>query len=571
MIRKIEIHNIALIDRLEIDFTEGLTVLSGETGSGKSIIIDSLAFVLGERADKTLIKYGEEEACVSALFEVSDCCGVLDKLEEYGYGRDTEILVSRKMSVSGKNEIRIQGKTATLAILKDICAELADIFGQGQHLALLNEKKQLEVLDSFCNFQGADERLKFELAPQLAKLNKQLKGYGGTDAERERLADMLKYQIDEITRAELDEAEEEELLAKHKRMVNAEKIAQALSQSVEALDGTMGAIGQLATAESALRGISSVEESADSLNTRLSSARLELSDIADTLSGLLDGLDFSTYEADRIESRLENIKNIKRKYGGTIAEVLNFLHDAEEKYDDLVNASEKIQQLNDEKLAVLKEMYKLSTEKSNERKRAADALARRIMKELADLGMKGTDFQVQFNQQPDFEEYCKSPSSNGFDEVVFLMSANVGEPLKPLSKVISGGEMSRFMLAVKNITAIAEKIPTMVFDEIDTGISGNMAKMVAMKLANVSADKQNGFQCIVITHLPQIMAMSDNALLIEKVQKDGHTHTCVTVLAEKSQRAAEVARLMGGVGQSALVGANELLDWSEHYKKSRQV
>lgn len=569
MIKKIEIRNIALIDQIEIDFSDGLTVLSGETGSGKSIIIDSLAFVLGDRADKTLIKYGEDEASVSALFEVDETCAVLDKLEEYGYGRDTEILVSRKMSVAGKNEIRIQGKTATLAILKDVCAELVDIFGQGQHLALLNEKKQLEVLDSFCNFGGADEKLKTQLAPQLLQLNKQLKSFGGTDAERERLADVLKYQIDEITRAELDEAEEEELLAKHKRFVNAEKIAQALSQSIEALDGTMGAIGQISTAKSALRGISSVEETADGLHQRLDSVGLELSDVAATLTDVLDGLDFSPYEADRIENRLENIKTIKRKYGGTIANALQFLRDAQTKYDDLVNASDKIEKLNKQKNEVLQEMYQLSLQKSQERQRAADQLAQRIMRELADLGMKGTKFQVQFNQTPTLEEYSHSPSANGFDEVVFLMSANVGEPLKPLSKVISGGEMSRFMLAVKNITAQAEKIPTMVFDEIDTGISGNMAQMVAVKLANVSADRENGFQCIVITHLPQICAMSDNALYIEKQQQNGKTLTRVVPLTDRNSRAEEVARLMGGVGQSALVGANELLDWSQNYKASR--
>lgn len=569
MIKKIEIRNIALIDQIEIDFSDGLTVLSGETGSGKSIIIDSLAFVLGDRADKTLIKYGEDEASVSALFEVDETCSVLDKLEEYGYGRDTEILVSRKMSVAGKNEIRIQGKTATLAILKDVCAELVDIFGQGQHLALLNEKKQLEVLDSFCNFGGVDEKLKTQLAPQLSQLNKQLKSFGGTDAERERLADVLKYQIDEITRAELDEAEEEELLAKHKRFVNAEKIAQALSQSIEALDGTMGAIGQISTAKSALRGISSVEETADGLHQRLDSVGLELSDVAATLTDVLDGLDFSPYEADRIENRLENIKTIKRKYGGTIADALQFLSDAQTKYDDLVNASDKIEKLNKQKNEVLQEMYQLSLQKSQERQRAAEQLAQRIMSELADLGMKGTKFQVQFNQTPTLEEYSHSPSANGFDEVVFLMSANVGEPLKPLSKVISGGEMSRFMLAVKNITAQAEKIPTMVFDEIDTGISGNMAQMVAVKLANVSADRENGFQCIVITHLPQICAMSDNALYIEKQQQNGKTLTRVVPLTDRNSRAEEVARLMGGVGQSALVGANELLDWSQNYKASR--
>lgn len=574
MIKRIEINNIALIDKLEMDFTEGMTVLSGETGSGKSIIIDSLAFVLGDRADKTLIKHGEEEAFVSALFEVKRGDAVLEKLEEYGYGYDEdfpEILVSRRMSVSGKNEIRIQGKTATLAILKEVCADLADIFGQGQHLALLNEKKQLDVLDSFCDFNGIDVKLKTECSAKLSSINKELKSFGGNDAERERLADILKYQIDEITRAELDETEEEELLAQHKRFVNAEKIAAALSQAVECLDGESGAIGQISVAQSALRSVSGVEETADLLCERLASSRLDVADVCSTLTDLLNGLDFSPAEADRIENRLETIKTVKRKYGGTIKDALTFLSEAQDKYDNLVNSSEKIEKLNRQKQEVLQEMYRLSVEKSAERKRVALALAKNIKKELADLGMNGTEFVVQFNPQPTFEDYCDSPSPNGFDSVVFLMSANVGEPLKPLSKVISGGEMSRFMLAVKNITAMAERIPTMVFDEIDTGISGNMAQMVAMKLANVSADKVNGFQCIVITHLPQIMAMSDAAFYIEKQQRDGRTLTCVKRLSSREERSAEAARLMGGVGETALAGANELLDWADRYKSNLSV
>ena len=272
MIKNLIINNIALIDRLDIDFQAGLTVLSGETGSGKSIIIDSLAFVLGDRADKTLIKYGEESAEVTALFEIEKDCPVLAKLSEYGYGDDTEVLVNRKMSVSGKNEIRINGKTATLAMLKDICSELADIFGQGQHLSLLDEKNQLSVLDAFCDFQGADTELRSVWYPKLSDVNRQLKSFGGSDAERERLLDILKFQIDEIKSAELDEKEEDELLSAHKRMVNVEKISSAVSAAVENLQADLGAINNVSAAESSLRQIANLEDSAGELIQRLQTA-----------------------------------------------------------------------------------------------------------------------------------------------------------------------------------------------------------------------------------------------------------------------------------------------------------
>ncbi len=568
MIKNLSIKNIALIDSVEIDFSEGLTVLSGETGSGKSIIVDSLSFVLGDRADKTLIKYGEEAAEVTALFEAEENAAVLDKLEEYGYSRDCEILISRKMSVTGKNEIRIQGRTATQAILKEVCGELVDIFGQGQHLALLNEKNQMSVLDSFCNFGGVDEQLSGDLWRQLGQVNKQLKSFGGNDAERERLADILKFQIDEITNANLGEAEEEQLLAMHKRMVNAEKIAQALSAAMQCLNGEDGAVSMVSYAADSLRSVSNVEPNADSLAERLSSCRIEMDDVCFTLESLLDSVDFSSAEADRLEERLEQIKTIKRKYGGTVKDALQFLQNAQVQYDNLTNSAEKIAQLTKQKEDILQKMYDLALQKSAERKRTAQNLAKKIMRELDDLGMKGTHFEVDFAPQPTFDEYCRQPSADGLDKVSFLMSANPGEPLKPLAKVISGGEMSRFMLAVKNITAQAERIPTMVFDEIDTGISGAMAQMVANKLANVSSNKADGFQCIVITHLPQIAAMSDSALYIEKVQKDGRTVTVVTQLQSPQQRAQEVSRLMGGVGEHAIANAQELLDYSQKYKES---
>lgn len=568
MLKNLIINNIALIDRLDIDFQTGLSVLSGETGSGKSIIIDSLAFVLGERADKTLIKYGEESAEVTALFEVETDCPVLAKLTEYGYGDDAEILLSRKMSVSGKNEIRINGKTATLSMLKDICSELADIFGQGQHLSLLDERNQLSVLDAFCDFRGADTQLRSVWYPKLSEVNRQLKSFGGSEAERERLLDILKFQIDELKAADLDEKEENELIATHKRLVNAEKIASAVNVAADSLGSELGAINRLSDAVSSLRQISGMEDSAAALADRLQTARIEIEDVSASLDSLLEAVDFSPSEADRMEARLEKIRQLKRKYGGSVAEALEFLKNAEAQYNNLLNSSARIAELNAEKQAILKKMFELSAVKSEERKRTADKLSQRIMRELDDLGMRGTRFEVEFECAEAFESYANNPSANGYDRVRFMMSANVGEPLKPLSKVISGGEMSRFMLAVKNITALAEKIPTMVFDEIDTGISGNMAQMVANKLADVSHNKQNGYQCIVITHLPQICAMADCNLYINKYEKDGKTFTAVNRLTTLEQRSEEVARLMGSVGQHALVNARELIDWSENYKKS---
>ncbi len=566
MIKNLVINNIALIDRLDINFERGLTVLSGETGSGKSIIIDSLAFVLGDRADKTLIKYGEEIAEVTALFEVASDCPVLEKLKENGYGDDCEILLNRKMSVSGKNEIRINGKTSTLALLKEICSELVDIFGQGQHLSLLNENNQLSVLDAFCNFNGIDTELKSVWANRLSVINKELKSYGGSEAERERLLDILKYQIDEIKAANLDEQEEEQLLSAHKRMVNAEKISNALKFSIEVLNGEMGAVEKISQSVGYLRPIVSIESEAEELISRLQSARLEIDDITVNLDGIFSSVEFSSAEVDRVEERLEKIRILKRKYGGSVSEVLKFLSEAEIKYENLKNSAERIEELNRQKYDIICKMYELAVKKSNIRKETALDLSERIMSELSDLGMDGTRFEIYFNDDVTLEGYAEAPSADGIDKVRFLMSANVGEPLKPLSKVISGGEMSRFMLAVKNITALAEKIPTMVFDEIDTGISGNMAQMVANKLACVSRDKNYGYQSIVITHLPQICAMADVNLFIEKHEHNGKTLTNVRVLESFEQRAEEVARLMGSVGKHAIVNAGELIEWSNAYK-----
>ena len=347
-------------------------------------------------------------------------------------------------------------------------------------------------------------------------------------------------------------------------MVNIEKITTAISTAVQLLNADGGAVNNLAHACNLLRGISNVEEDCGDLGERIDSARLEVDDVCQTLEDILSRTEITPDEIDRLEGRLEYIRTIKRKYGGSIADALKFLEDAQKQYDNLQNAAERMADLLQEKTSLLKKMYDIATKKSQIRKATADDLSKRIMAELADLGMRGTTFIVDFATQT-LEEFSNAPSSDGIDAVEFLMSANIGEPVKPLAKVISGGEMSRFMLAVKNITALAEKIPTMVFDEIDTGISGNVAQIVASKLANVSSNKQEGYQCIVITHLPQICAMADVNMRIEKFEENGKTHTSVCLL-DSENKAHEVARLMGSVGEHALVSAQELIDFANNYK-----
>ena len=565
MIRSLSINNIALIDSLDIDFHHGLTVLSGETGSGKSIIIDSLSFVLGERADKSLIKHGEEVAQVTALFELTEG-NVTNKLAEYGYDiEDGQLLLSRKMSVGGKNEIRIQGKPSTLAILRDITKELVDIFGQGEHLALLDERKQLSVLDSFCKFGNVPQKLA-ELKTEIHEIDKQIAELGGSDEDKERTLDFLRYQVKEITDAALDAEEENELVAKRKRMMNAEKISSAMSCVNESINGEGGATNALSQAREALRGVIANEPTAEELDKRLTAVLYEVSDIADCAEQVLGGMDFSEAEADKMEERLELIKSLKRKYGGSVEAVLAFCEQASAKIDKIVNATEFTDQLTEKRKTAVAEMYRLCGQMRAERQKTAKALAKEIMKVLAELDMKNTQFVVEFKEAPSVETYAKSPSANGYDNVRFLMSANAGEPLKPLAKVISGGEMSRFMLAVKNVTARAEQIPTMVFDEIDTGISGTTAQTVADTLASVSSHKNGGYQCIVITHLPQIVAMADNSFVISKKVADGKTHTVVAEVRDDDKFATEVARLMGGVGEHNLLAAKALIQWCRDYK-----
>lgn len=562
MIRSLTINNIALIDKLQLDFEEGLTVLSGETGSGKSIIIDSLAFVLGERADKTLIKHGQSKAFVEVVFETQDK-GILELVEDLGFESDGTIVIARTMTDTGKNDCRVNGRSCTASMLKTLTTRLVDIFGQSQHLNLLRPDNHLAVLDGFCKFGNlmSDAESLYE---HYKDIEKQLKRFGGSEAERQRALDMLSYQIDELEKADLSEEEEEELEAAHKRLVNIEKIATAVDSALQYLSRGEGAVTQLSLARNNINNASAYDEQLNSVSSRLEQLYIEADDVSQTLEQYLSDTQYSASEADRIEERRERIRTLKRKYGGTVAKALEFLADAKIQYANLVDSDEQIARLLKEKSDIVRQLFSVSKKISAVRHKQAEIFAEDIRTQLDDLGMKGTQFAVQFNDDVNEENYEQYVSANGYDSAEFLFSANKGEPLKPLSKVISGGEMSRFMLAVKNITAKVENIPTMVFDEIDTGISGNMAQKVAIKLAKVSKD----YQCLVITHLPHIVAMADNNIVITKGEESGRTVSHARHI-DRTEKAMEVARLMGGVGQHSIVNANELIDWAASFKSEK--
>lgn len=560
MLKNLFIKNIAIIASQNIEFEKGLCVLSGETGAGKSIIVDALSFVLGERADKNLIKYGEETAFVEAAFELESDSRALNALEDMGFDRDTTLILSRSLNRNGKSESRINGRISATGMLKSLTSLLVDIFGQSEHLGLIKPENHLKILDGYAPAFVLKEKLSSACA-EFKELEKELEKYGGSDEQRERLLDILSFQINEIESAGLGEDEEMRLLEQKRKILNFEKISSAVGGAIAALNGEGGVVERIGAASQCFAVVSGLGETFSSVCDRLDALRYEAEDIISVVEDMAGGDEYDPKYLDEIEYRLDKIKSLKKKYGATVSEIFEFLKDAQRQYDSLSDSARITEKLNERKNLLKNEIYDLSLRLSEHRMLAAEKFAAEVVGQLRELGMN-TSFAARFEEAPALQDFV--PHSNGFDKMEFMLSANAGEPLKPMSKVASGGEMSRFMLALKNITASIEKIPTMVFDEIDTGISGNVAQMVAKKLAHASRKEQ----CIVITHLPQIAAMSDAGYLIEKREKDGKTSTTVTRLNAAS-KTAEISRLIGGAEIGAYGGlhAQEMIDWADEFKK----
>ena len=561
MIRSVAVQNIALIDRLEFELGANLNILSGETGAGKSLIIDALNFVLGERADKSLIRFGTDFATVEAVFEDYLTPQVSAYLDDVGIDAEDVLVIRRKMSADGKNECRINGRVTTLSVLKGLTELLVDIHGQHEHQSLVKPANHEGMLDGIGGAELAACREKVAASHSEYRALKAEYARFGDESERARRLDVLRFQLDEIERADIAEGEEEELLEKRKRIRNTEKILSALSSARSMLEGYDGASvgGNIKAAAASLATIAAYDGGIDPICERLDAAKTEIEDITETLGDMMRDIDFDARGADSLEERLELVRNVQRKYGGSYAAVREFYERASAEAEMLDNASERTEELAKEIARTGERLSREAEELGALRAAAAESFERDMTKELADLGMSGTTFKVKIDSDysPD------AVSETGGDRVEFLISPNVGEPLKPLAKIISGGEMSRFMLALKNIVAGIDRIGTMVFDEIDTGISGHISAVVAEKMCNISRARQ----VIAITHMPSLAAMADSHFLIEKSVEAGKTLTHLTLLSDDTD---EVARLIGASDYSAhaVPHAREMKRWAEEYKAS---
>ena len=563
MIEKLIIKNVALIDHAEIDFSSGLNVLSGETGAGKSVILDSINFVLGAKADKSMIRYGETECSVQAVFSISDQREVKEELNGLDVEYDDTIIISRKFSESGKSSIKLNGMPVNAAMLRKITSYLVDVHGQSEHFFLLKEANQLKVLDRLLGEEG--HMLKEQLRTHREAYRnclKSISALGGDSGERERKIDVLRFQIEEIESASLQEGEEEELLAQRDKMIHAEKIIEAFRAATEAFSEENGIIDRAVFAVRNLSSVSKYDEQSEKLSDRLESFRLEAEDLEATLSDISSELYFDQGEANRIEERLDLIKLLKRKYGSDVASILSFLKNAKDESEKLLHCDEELQKLEKLRSAEEQEIFSVCKKLTQKRKAAAAALETKVIQELKTLNIRNASFVIRFEQT---ECDASEIGAEGADGICFLFSANAGEPLKELGKIISGGEMSRFMLALKTQFADINGIETYIFDEIDAGISGITATVVAQKFAQISRKTQ----IIAVSHLAQIASMSDREFLIKKIETDGKTHTEVCELNEKN-RIDEIVRLIGGNvnSASARAHAEELLQESKKYKQN---
>lgn len=567
MINSLYIKNIALIREHNLNFSSGLNVLSGETGAGKSIIIDSLNFVLGDRADKSLIRYGQSSATVEAVFDDKNNPSVQKILSDFGIEREETLIVRRTMTDGGRSDCRINGRAVTLAQLRKLVAHLVDIHSQHENQALLNEATHIDILD---NYGKNIESLIEEFNKHFSAYNQakaEIESYESPE-ERARKIDMLEYQLSEIERVNPQIGEEEELIQRRTKYQNSERIANALSASFSAIDSDES-FGAINLTQAAIREINAVirfDNKFEDLLNRLDSVKIELRDIADELSSEIDNLDFNPNELEKIEERINEIRKIKKRYGA-IEDLPAYIEKISAQLSILMNAEDRIAELEKIVLAEGNNSVKAATRLHNERVAASDDFAKAIVKNLKELGMKNMSFSAEIVFPDEYDAILNSANEKGADTVRFLISPNLGEPLKPLSKIASGGEMSRFMLGLKNITAELEGIDTLVFDEIDTGISGKIAKIVAQKLSDVSTSRQ----VLAVTHLPQLAAMADHHYLISKYEKQGETFTEVCALDEQGST-KEVMRLAGSDDLSVVGEQNalELKDWAKSYKNAKK-
>lgn len=548
MLKTLDIENIAVIEKASVDFSGGLNVLTGETGAGKSIVVDSINAIMGERTSRELVRYGADNAYVSAYFD-DICDSALNKLKEFDIEleEDNSLLITRKISANGKSLCKVNGKTVTVSMLKEICSYLVNVHGQHDSQALLNPDLQYNYIDMLLEDKSVLSDYK-ETFKKLISVRRKLKSFAKDEDNKESLIELLNFQIEELEKADIKVGEREELTKKRALIQKSEDIIKSLNLAISVINGDDENIGIEQACADVSRTLFKFDETKDvydvfnDINDKLELAK-------DKAEALLLSIDFSPEEIEMIDEKLDLYYKFSNKYGQTEQEMLDYLEKAKEKRNSILFADEELNRLNEEYENLLNITVKLADKLSVERKKTAKIFEENVKQELAFLDMPKMQFYVDFNKG--------NLSSTGYDKIEFLISANPGEPPKSLSKVASGGELSRIMLAIKNIISYNDTIGTLIFDEIDTGVSGRASQKIGLKLKSVSKNTQ----VICVTHSAQIASNADEHFLIQKKFNDNKTFTCVTPL-DFEGRKQELARIMGGleITDTLLQSAEELLN-----------
>ncbi len=547
MLSLLHIENIAVIESADISFDQGFNVLTGETGAGKSIVIDAISAILGERAYRDMIRTGTNKASVRAVFTgVPEFSWFADNGVEY----DPETVIQREVHLDGKNVCRVNGSLVSVSILRKLGIQLINIHGQHDSASLFDEDNHLTFLDAF----GDNEALRNDYSEKyqaVAKLRREIDSMTMDESEKLRRMETLKYQIAEIEKAELEIGEDDILEERRKLLQNSEKLSNGLDEAVQCLygsDDVDGASGLLAQAEYALNRLLRFSDSFAAIHEKVSDLMYQVQDAAEEVKDTRDSLNYSAEELEQIESRLDVIHKLRRKYGATCDDILTYLDKAKKELDDIEFADDHLERLKKNLKKAEKTAWEAAKALRKNRRETAVTMSQRILTELAQLDMPRVQFSCEFTET--------DLTPNGADTVAFYMSANAGEALKPMSKVASGGELARIMLAMKNVLAEKDQVNTLIFDEVDTGVSGRAAQKVAEKLRSVAAHKQ----VLCVTHLPQLAALANTHLLIAKSERDGRTYTSVTHL-DLEGRKRELARIIGGtnITETTLKSAEEML------------
>ena len=547
MLSLLHIENIAVIECADISFDAGFNVLTGETGAGKSIVIDAISAILGERAYRDMIRTGTDKASVRGVFtDVPD----LPWFSENGVPYDPEVVIHREVYLDGKNICRVNGALVSVSILRKLGIQLINIHGQHDSASLFDENNHLIMLDAF----GANEALRETYSAcyeKVCSLRREIQRMDMDESEKIRRMETLRYQIDEISKANLEPEEDEQLEQRRKILQNAEKLSDGINSAVASLygdDDTDGAASLLADAERELARLARYTDAFSPIHDKVADLMYQVQDVAEEVRDARDDLSYSADELETIESRLDVIHRLRRKYGATCRDILDYLANAQKELDEIELADDTVERLKRKLTQAEQEAQSAALHLRENRMQTAQGLSARILDELAQLDMPKVQFSCNFTET--------ELTANGADAVAFYMSANAGEALKPLSKVASGGELARIMLAMKNVLAEQDAVATLIFDEVDTGVSGRAAQKVAEKLRSVAKNKQ----VLCVTHLPQLAALASTHLLIDKQERDGRTYTTVTPL-DLEGRKRELARIIGGanITETTLKSAEEML------------